>query len=138
MENFVSCIVDGLESGEGVDSLIQHTTSTSSTGFYDFIFDSKSTSSYSSAKKGRRGKSIAGSGSVRRSARFRSSQSQSLGKLHDSSALSDATNSVLGTIFVLGSIYSSYALSSLSSSKFCHLARDTTFVFSEVELDSDY
>lgn len=90
------------------------------------------------SRKGRCGRTVATSGSVRRSAKIRSIRSQLLGEILDSSAMSGATNSSLRMISDLGSTYSAFVLNSLPSAEFCQLARNTSFVFSNIELDTEY
>ena len=92
----------------------------------------------SSSKRGRRRKFVASSRSIRRSVRIRCSRSQSLGKSPDSSTMSGTSESGSGTHFDLGSTYSSYALGNLSASEFSHLASDTTFIFTDIELDREF
>lgn len=52
--------------------------------------------------------------------------------------MSGATSTGSGMSSILGSMYSSYALGSLSSAEFSQLAIDTSFIFSDVEIDRDY
>lgn len=52
--------------------------------------------------------------------------------------MTGATNSGSVMIFDLGITYPSYALGSLSSTEFCQLAKSTTFIFSDTELDTAF
>lgn len=95
-----------------------------------------SASCFSSSRRGRYRISVTASGSVRRSASIRCCRSQSAGEFLDSSTTSGVTNSGSGLQSDLSSLYSSYALGSLTSSQFSQLASDTTFI--DVDLDLEY
>lgn len=92
----------------------------------------------SSSRRRRHSSSMKASGSVRRSARIRCCRSQSSDEFPDSNTMSGATNSGSGLHSDFGSVDSSYDLGSLSSSQFSQLARDTTLIFINVDINLEY
>ena len=61
-----------------------------------------------------------------------------MGELPGTSAISGTMIPGSATSSFLGSTYSTYALGSLSSAEFSQLACDTSFIFSDVEIDREY